>query len=565
MNLEITNQKSGGVYLEGDTRYKTGNKNGLQISNYDSGSSEILKFCLEKGVLIDKDILGLFSETDDFDSVKIIIEKIRSLTQTKVITKQIFEKNKDKMNNFFLDLPKESQKNFDRIKIKLGLSLEISRESHNDNLSSKVANRSSPVANHTQDVAGQNVKIVSTSKDLAKSFEVKDFVGYFRNRFSDMRNVLQEHSKLDKLVSIGKISGNSQSVSVIGMVYEKRVTKNKNIIFEVEDLTGKMKVLVSQNKKELYELAQEITLDSVIGFKGAANKDILFVNEIVFPDLVLPERKRTNKEEYALFIGDLHYGSKRFLRENFLKFIDYLNGNLPNTPEVSKIKYLFIAGDLITGVGNYPNQEPDLDVVDLEEQFIGVAELLGKIKKDIKIIISPGNHDCIRLMEPQPIFDEKFAWSLYELENVVVTKNPSTVNIGSDEGFSGFNVLNYHGFSYFYYAKSIPFLIKQKAANNPELIMKYLLKNRHLAPTHTSVQYCPMSKDAHFISVIPDIFVSGHTHKSSVSYYNNILVVSTSCWEAMTPYMEKMGSIPDFCKVPMINLKTRAVRILDFE
>jgi len=33
----------------------------------------------------------------------------------------------------------------------------------------------------------------------------------------------------------------------------------------------------------------------------------------------------------------------------------------------------------------------------------------------------------------------------------------------------------------------------------------------------------------------------------------------------MTPYQEKFGNLPDHCKIPMINLKTRAVKILDFE
>jgi len=33
----------------------------------------------------------------------------------------------------------------------------------------------------------------------------------------------------------------------------------------------------------------------------------------------------------------------------------------------------------------------------------------------------------------------------------------------------------------------------------------------------------------------------------------------------MTPYQEKFGNTPDHCKVPMFNLKTRAVKILDFE
>lgn len=541
-------------------------------------SSDIVKFCLEKGILIDKDILCLFDDSCDLDSAKLIIEKINQCTQTKIITKNTFEQNKEKFNNFFSNLPDDNNKIAETLKIKLGLNIEISKEISvekeiSDDFSTPQAYtqkghenlQAGPETFLREKFTRGNVKIVSTSPDFTKSFGVKDFINYFRGRFEEMKNVLQEHSELDKLVSINKISSGHQSFSIIGIVYDKKITKNKNIILDIEDSTGRMKVLINQNKKELYELAEEITLDSVLGFKGSGNKDILFCNEIIFPDCALPERRKSNVEEYALFIGDIHYGSKRFLRKNFLKFIEYLNGNVPNTPEVNKIKYLFIVGDIVTGVGNYPNQEPDLDIIDLEEQFIGISDLLSKIRKDIKIIISPGNHDCVRLMEPQPIFDEKFAWSLYELENVVITKNPSTINIGSNENFSGFNVLNYHGFSFFHYAKSIPSLIKQKAANKPELIMKYLLKNRHLAPTHTSVQYAPSETDYHFIKEIPDIFVSGHTHKSAVNYYNNILIISTSTWEAMTPYMEKMGSVPDFCKVPMINLKTRAVRILDFE
>ena len=536
-------------------------------------SPEILKFCLSKGILIDEDILNLFNETEDFNSAKLIIEKIRNYTQTNIITKNIFKANKEQINKFFLDLPQENQKNFEKMKIKLNLSVEVSREGCQ---MSEVKTKPSFDFSNTPQVdpkifqqemfAKDNiVEIISNDLEISKRFEVKDFLIYFRNRFSEMKNILQERSELDKLISIGKISGSNQNISIIGMIYSKRITKNKNIIFEVEDLTGRIKILINQNKSELYKLAEEIVLDSVIGFNVSGNKDILFVNDIIFPDCVLLERKKSNMEECALFIGDLHYGSKGFLKDSFLKFIEYLNGNIADKSEVSKIKYLFIVGDIITGVGNYPNQERDLKTIDLEKQFIEVAELFGKIRKDIKIIISPGNHDCVRLMEPQPIFDKKFAWPLYELENVVITKNPSMVNIGSNNNFSGFNVLNYHGFSFFHYVKTVPSLIKQKAANKPELIMKYLLRNCHLAPTHASVQYRPSEKDAHFIRKVPDIFVSGHTHKSSVSYYNNILIVSVSCWEAMSSYMEKMGSQPDFCKVPMINLKTRSVKILDFE
>ncbi|MBU4070021.1 MAG: metallophosphoesterase [Nanoarchaeota archaeon] len=206
-----------------------------------------------------------------------------------------------------------------------------------------------------------------------------------------------------------------------------------------------------------------------------------------------------------------------------------------------------------------------MEIKDLEEQFLGLVELLKQIREDIIIIISPGNHDCVRLIEPQPLFDEKYAWPLYDMKNVILTTNPCKVNIGAIEGFSGFDILTYHGFSFPYYANNVSKLILKKAMNCPEEIMKYLLKNRHLAPTHKSIQYFPLEKDPLIIKDIPDIFVAAHTHKSAVAYYNNILVISTSCWEAMTPYQEKFGNTPDHCKVPMFNLKTREIKILDFE
>ena len=517
-------------------------------------SNEILKFCLEKGLLLDKELLNLFSETSDVESAKLIIEKIKGHTNKRVITRNVFSENKDEVNKIFLNLPQENQRSLEKLKIKLGLSIEISREVSHQKVEVK------PQLKEENDVRVVNFEAAS------KKLEVKDFVTYFRNRFSEMRNVLQEHSALENLVSINKISGNRQTISVIGIVSDKRVTKNKNIMLEIEDLTGKLKVLINKDKEELYEQAQDITLDSVMGFKGSGNREIFFVNDLYFPEARLPERKKSPNDECALFIGDLHFGSKLFLKDSFMKFLDYLNGNVPGTEEeVSKIKYLFLVGDVITGVGNYPNQERDLAVKDLEDQYTGLADLLRQIDKRIKIIICPGNHDCVRLMEPQPLVDEKYAWPLYELENVILTTNPAEVNIGAKNGFSGFNILTYHGFSFPFYVGEIPRLMLGKAMNSPEEIMKYLLKQRHLAPTHASVQYFPSEVDPLFIKNVPDIFVSGHTHKSGVTYFNNVLVISVSCWEAMTPYQEKFGNEPDHCKVPMFNLKTRAVKILDFE
>lgn len=520
-------------------------------------NEKIIEFCFKNGLLLDKEVLELFKEESDFESVKILIESIKNKTNQNIITKTLFDKNRDKVSEVFSGLPQDKQKTLESLKIKLGLSIEISREivSQSEKINSipKVINKEEPL-----------VKILSSPKYEEKKIEVSDFTKYFRSRFNEMRRILQEHSSLSNLVSINKIYGSRNNFSIIGIVSSKTITKNKNMILEVEDFTGKIKVLINQNKKEMYEQAEDIALDSVLGFNGSGNNEIFFVNELVFPEARIPERKHSPADEHAVFIGDLHYGSKRFLRKGFDRFIEYLNGGTLDK-EALKIKYLFLVGDVVTGVGNYPNQENDLEINDLEEQFIGLADLLGKIRSDIKIIISPGNHDGVRIMEPQPSLNEKYAWPLYNMENVIMTGNPCYVNIGSKKDFSGFDVLTYHGFSYTYYAGNIGSLIKLKAMNCPEEIMKFLLRNRHLAPTHGSTQYYPQEQDELLIKNVPDILVSAHTHKCGVSYYNNVLTISTSCWEAMSPYQEKFGNKPDHCKVPMFNLKTRSIKILDFE
>ena len=518
---------------------------------------EILKFCLEKGFLLDKEVLNMFNDTTDIDSVKLIIERIKDSTNQRIITKNLFNQNKEKVFQIFSALPQENQQNLESLKIKLGLCIEISQEFSKEK--SEVKQEKKIISEF------ENIKVLPFPQNPIKKLEVSDFTKYFRNRFLEMRKILQENSSLKNLVSINKLSGVRQSISVIGIVSNKSITKNKNILFEVEDLTGKIKILISPSNQKLYEKAEEISLDSVLGFSGFGNQEIVFASEIVFPDSIIVERKKSPVEEYVLFLGDLHFGSKLFLKENFLKFIDYLNGKVPNTPEVEKIKYLFIVGDLIAGVGTYPNQEKDLQIKDIEEQFIQLAKLLDLIRKDIKIIISPGNHDGVRLMEPQPPLSERYAWSIHNLKNALITGNPSNVNIGNTQNFSGFDILTYHGFSYPYYANTIPKLIQGGGLNSPEKVMSYLLKNRHLAPSHSSAQYFPSEEDQLMIKKIPDIFVSGHIHKSAVSYYNNILIVSVSSWEGKTAYQEKMGNQPDFCKVPMFNLKTRTIKILDFE
>ena len=91
-------------------------------------SKEILEFCLHKGLLLDKEVLNIFSETKDIESVKLIIERIKNYTQKRIITKNLFDENKEQVCKVFSTLPEENQKELETLKIKLGLSIEISKE-----------------------------------------------------------------------------------------------------------------------------------------------------------------------------------------------------------------------------------------------------------------------------------------------------------------------------------------------------------------------------------------------------------------------------------------------------
>lgn len=95
--------------------------------------------------------------------------------------------------------------------------------------------------------------------------------------------------------------------------------------------------------------------------------------------------------------------------------------------------------------------------------------------------------------------------------------------------------------------------------------MKFLLQKRHLAPTHTSNRYVPdADADPLIINKIPDFFITGHIHRVSVSNYKNVTLINASCWTGITEDQEKRGLENQPAKVPIINLKTREVKVINF-
>ncbi len=421
------------------------------------------------------------------------------------------------------------------------------------------------------DTNNGNVIILKNYSDSLKKHDVQEFIGYFKLRYDKLKNILLSRKELQNATSINRILGKieKEKVTIIGIVNDKRVTKNGNILLSLEDPTGIINVVISKNKYELFEIANDTLLDEVIGITGLAGDKIIFCDGIYYPDIPINnELKKSQNEEYALFTSDMQVGNKKFYEKNFLKFIEWVNGDYGNKEQKEialKIKYLFIPGDIVDGVGVYPGQEEDLDITDIYKQYDLFAEYLIKIRKDVKIIISPGNHDAMRIAEPQPIFDKKILDKFNLMDNLYFTTNPSIVNIASTKDFSGFNVLIYHGFSFPYIAENVDSIRRSGRLENVDSIMKYLLQRRHLAPSHTSTQYLPNAEeDPLLIEKIPDFFISGHLHKTKAANYRNITLMNCSCWLGITEDQERRGIKPDPCKAILINLKTRDIKILNF-
>ena len=415
------------------------------------------------------------------------------------------------------------------------------------------------------------------SMDLVKVYEpenrkrdMMDWIAMYNNRYDRLRELLQNRYELRNPVSISRIvqmSGN-ESVSTIGMVRSVQKSQKGNIIVEVEDKSSVVKVIFTMSKQDAYDKACELVEDEVVGIVGVKSSDVIFADNVIYPDIPEIEVKKGPDDIYAAFTADTHVGSNVFLDKPLSKFLDWLNGKVGDSRQVemaSKVGYLFVTGDLVDGIGVYPEQEKELLIPDIYKQYEKFAEFFSRVPERIKVIICPGNHDALRLSEPQPALYKDIAKPVYDLPNVTMVSNPSYININKVDGFPGFNVLMYHGYSMDHYVANVEKLRLAGGYDRGDLIMAFLLRKRHLAPSHGSTLAAPMKDDFLLIDKVPDIFVTAHLHsKTQIGLYKNVVNITSSCWQGQTLFQEKLGHHPDPAKVPLFNLKTRETKILTF-
>ena len=208
--------------------------------------NEILQMCVKKGFLLDREMLDLFSGME-IEVVEKIVDVLMGVVKERVITKAVFDEHVDKFRDLLV------------------------------------------VDSVGEVIEGKGVKLLAAPSFKSKKIEVRDFVNHFRARFESIKGMLDKKD-LVNLSSIRRVGVNNGVYSIIAMVKSKRVTKNKNLLVEVEDLTGSSVVLINRDKKDLFRVANDLLLDDIVVFRVSGSSEMLFVNDIIYPDIFLDRK-----------------------------------------------------------------------------------------------------------------------------------------------------------------------------------------------------------------------------------------------------------------------------------
>ncbi|HLD41815.1 MAG TPA: hypothetical protein VJB06_02170 [archaeon] len=130
----------------------------------------------------------------------------------------------------------------------------------------------------------EDTEITFTIKksEQPKNLSVKDFVQYYNNKYTILKNILC--TKLNP-VSINKLS-NIPSATVIGLISEK-ITQG----YLIEDPTGKLEII--------YE--KHLPKNSVFGFTGDIKEGKMIVTAVSCPDIPLDKKIKTSNLNLSFY------------------------------------------------------------------------------------------------------------------------------------------------------------------------------------------------------------------------------------------------------------------------
>ncbi len=390
------------------------------------------------------------------------------------------------------------------------------------------------------------------SSKITSAEGVEGYGALFASRFSKLKKIISNRpeAKMLKTISSAVSAKLNEDMYICGLLSERRVERNITKLI-IDDPSGSIETIVFD--KDLQKTAATLLIDQFVMERISFGKNGGFiVKDIIIPDIPEHVPNRSKTETYAAFLSDLHIGSMYFMEKELNDFILWLSS--PD-PVARKIRFVLICGDIVDGVGIYPNQDKELDLVDIHEQLKKTVELLSKIPQHIKVFVTPGNHDPGRRALPQPAIPEIYNSDLWNQKNISMLGNPAMISL------NGVKVLMFHGQSIDDVVRTTPGLSYDK----PAQVMRYLLQARHLSPIYGSqTPLAPELDDMMIIDEVPDIFHSGHVHVVDLDLYRGILILNSGAWQHQTPFQAGVGMTPTPGLAVIVNLKTFKVYTKDF-
>ena len=390
------------------------------------------------------------------------------------------------------------------------------------------------------------------------SADMEGFVEYFRSRFRKIERILRQRIDVRDAVTIGdalKMPLKSK-MKVIGIVTSKRASGGR-LFLEIEDAEDSVTVMASDG--ETMRKGLSILVDQVICVDGMKyRQDLMIANDFIWPDIPSRPPNRSEVPLCAAFLADIHIGSNHFQKELFDRFIRWMNMELgpPQSRRLAgRVKYLVIAGDLVDGIGVYPNQLEELEITEIREQYEVAAMLLSELPDHVEIIVLPGNHDASRKSLPQEPIPREYAETLYDNRSVQFLGNPSRLLLHGVE-------------TYVCHGKALDEILSQVPGmdfHDPVGGMELMLRCRHVAPIYgNSTPIAPEREDRLVISSIPDIFQMGHIHVHGVKKYKGTTLIASGSWQTQTPFQRRVNLTPTVGVAPIVDLQTHAVVPIDF-
>ena len=139
-------------------------------------------------------------------------------------------------------------------------------------------------------------------------------------------------------------SSRDYEVTIVGLATEMRWTKNKKLMFVIEDETAQIKCLLSppSDASNVHPALDGLMDDDVVGVTGSFSvgegDPIFFVNNNHLPPLGTHSKSMATEDQAvsAAFLSDTHVGSVTFLGPQWEKMITWFNSD----PLAKTIKYL---------------------------------------------------------------------------------------------------------------------------------------------------------------------------------------------------------------------------------